>query len=198
MRTRLVLLTIAAVSITAAAQSTTARPANAAPELSLQYTYLRSNAPVAQCGCFSPQGGSASFAVPLHSPHFSLAADVTAGHAGKVSTHDFDLTLTTFTGGVRYRPGFAMGPLVPFGQLLVGGAHASGSLMQGNTPAANSSVAFASNMGGGLDLKFSAESRFSLRLVEADYLVTLFRNGQNDHQNILRLSTGVVFQFGRR
>jgi hypothetical protein len=57
---------------------------------------------------------------------------------------------------------------------------------------------FASNVGGGLDLKFSAENRFSLRAVEADYLVTLFHNGQSDHQNILRLSTGIAIRFGRR
>jgi hypothetical protein len=99
---------------------------------------------------------------------------------------------------MRYRPGFAMGPLAPFGQVLAGGAHAGGTLVEGNTPAAGSSVAFASNVGGGLDLKFGAESRFSLRAVEADYLVTLFHNGLNDHQNILRLSTGITIHFGRR
>lgn len=198
MRTRLALLTIAVVSVTAAAQSPTPRRAGSGPELSLQYTYLRSNAPVAQCGCFSPQGGSASFGVPLSGGHFSLAGDVTVGHAGKISPHDFDLTLTTFTAGVRYRPGFAMGPLVPFGQALAGGAHASGSLVSGNTPAAGSSVVFASKVGGGLDLKLGAESHFYWRAVEADYLVTLFHNGQNDHQNILRLSTGLVIHFGRR
>ena len=197
MRTRLALLAIAAVSITAAAQSTSPHAASAGPELSLQYTWLRSNAPVGQCGCFSPQGGSASFAVPLPGGHFSLAGDVTVGHAGKVSAHDYDLTLTAFTAGVRYRPGLSLGPLVPFGQVLAGGAHSSGSLVEGNTPAASSSVVFASNVGGGLDLKLGAESRFSIRAVEADYLVTLFHNGENDHQNILRLSTGVVFHFGR-
>src|SRR6516164_10372091 len=115
MRTRLALLTIAAVSITAAAQSTSPHPANPGPELSLEYTYLRSNAPVGQCGCFSPQGGSASFAAPLPGGHFSLAGDVTVGHAGKISAHDYDLTLTAFTAGVRYRPGLSLGPLVPFG-----------------------------------------------------------------------------------
>jgi outer membrane immunogenic protein len=198
MRTRFALLTIAAVSITAAAQSTLPHVAISGPELSLQYTYLRSNASVGQCGCFSPQGGSASFAVPLRRGHFSLAGDVTAGHSIKIAAHDHDLTLTTFTAGVRYRPSFSLGPLAPFGQVLVGGAHAAGNLVEGNTPATGSSLAFASNVGGGLDLTFGAERRFSLRVVEADYLVTLFHNGQNDHQNILRLSTGITIHFGRR
>lgn len=162
------------------------------------YCRLRSNAPVGQCACFSPQGGSASLAVPLHGRRFFLAGDVSAGHAGSISGHGYDLTLTTFTAGLRYRPGLSFGPLAPFGQVLVGGAHAGGSLVSGNTPAKNSSVAFASNVGGGLDLRPNPGSHFSLRLVEADYLVTLFNNGKNDHQNILRLSTGIVIRFGRR
>jgi outer membrane immunogenic protein len=192
------LLTIAAVSTTAGAQSNSPHAPGSAPELSLQYTYLRSNAPVGQCECFSPQGGSASFAVPLHSDRFFLAADVTAGHAGKISAKGYDLTLTAFTAGVRYKPGFSLGPLVPFAQVLAGGAHAGGTVVAGNTPAATgSSVVFASNAGGGLDLKVHPGSHFSLRVVEADYLVTLFHNGQNDHQNILRLSTGLVIHFGR-
>ncbi len=200
MRTRFaLLLIIAAVSTTAGAQTTAAHPASSGPELSLQYTYLRSNAPVGQCGCFSLQGGSASFAAPLHGSHFFVAGDVTAAHAGKITRNGYDLTLTAFTAGVRYRPGLSLGPLMPFAQVLAGGAHAGGTLVSGNTPAAaDSSVVFASNVGGGLDLKLGAESRFSWRLVEADYLVTLFHNGQNDHQNMLRLSTGLVIHFGRR
>lgn len=198
MRTRFaLLLTIAAVSATAGAQTTAAHPASSGPELGLHYTYLRSNAPVAQCFCFSPQGGGASLAVPLHGGRFLGAGDVAVGHAGKIS-RGYDVTLTTFTAGVRYRPGFTLGPLIPFAQVLAGGAHAGGSLVSGNTPAATgSSIVFASNVGGGLDLKLHPESHFSLRLVEADYLVTLFHNGQNDHQNLLRLSTGVVIRFGK-
>jgi outer membrane immunogenic protein len=199
MRTQFVLLlTIAAVSAAAGAQSTAAQPASSGPELSLQYTYLRSNAPVGGCGCFSPQGGSASLAIPLHGDHVSLAADVTIGHAGTISSRGYDLTLGTYTAGVRYRPGFSLGALSPFAQVLAGVAHAGGTLVEGNTPAAtNSSVVFASNVGGGLDLKLPPGSHLSLRLVEADYLVTLFHNGNNDHQNILRLSTGIVIHFGR-
>jgi hypothetical protein len=38
---------------------------------------------------------------------------------------------------------------------------------------------------------------WSLRIVEADYLLTTFDNGTNDHQNNLRLSTGAVYRFGK-
>ena len=192
------LLMIAAVSVPTEAQTSPAQTTGPAPQLALQYTYLRSNAPVGQCTCFSPEGGSASISLPLPGRHFSLAGDVTAGHTSGISNGNYDLTLTVFTAGLRITPGFKIGRLVPYGQILAGGAHAGGSLVTGNTPANNSSVVFASNAGGGLDLALHPENRVSLRLVEADYLVTLFRNGQNDHQNNLRISAGIVIRVGHR
>jgi peptidoglycan-associated lipoprotein len=192
------LLTIAAVSVTTEAQTSPVKAVGPAPELALQYTYLRSNAPVGQCTCFSPEGGSASISMPLRGSNFSLAGDLTAGHASGISNGSYDLTLTVFTAGLRFTPGFKMGRLVPYGQILAGGAHAGGSLVSGNTPANNSSVVFASNAGGGLDLVPHPESRLSLRLVEADYLATLFRNGLNDHQNNLRISVGIVIRMDHR
>src|ERR1039458_3576736 len=80
-------------------------------------------------------------------------------------------------------------PMQPFGQVLAGLAHSSGTLVQGqNSTTANAGAAFAANLGGGLDLRVN--QRFSVRLVEADYLVTTFDNGVNDHQNNLRLKIG--------
>jgi hypothetical protein len=84
--------------------------------------------------------------------------------------------------------------LQPFGQVLAGLARSSGTLVQGSPPGAgNAGAAFPANLGGGLDL--SASRRFSIRLVEADYLLTTFDNGSNNHQNNLRISAGVVIHF---
>ncbi|MGD0348576.1 MAG: cell envelope biogenesis protein OmpA, partial [Terracidiphilus sp.] len=84
--------------------------------------------------------------------------------------------------------------LQPFGQVLVGIAHSSGTLVQGsNSATTNPGAAFASNLGGGLDL--NTTRRFSIRLFEADYLVTTFNNGTNNHQNNLRIGAGVVVHF---
>lgn len=106
----------------------------------------------------------------------------------------YGLTLTAFTGGVRYLPPVGHSRIQPFGQALVGGAHASGSLASPPNPAyANAGLAFAANVGGGLDLRVSR--RFSWRLFEADYLATTFQNGVNDHQNNVRLSSGLVIRF---
>jgi peptidoglycan-associated lipoprotein len=197
------LLAFAAVSIasavaqTPAAAQTHAAAASEQParaELALDYTYLRSNAPPGDCGCFNLNGGSATFAWTLKPEgHFALVGDITAAHAG--SSSGYDLTLSSYTVGARYRFKLPQPSVQPFGQVLVGVAHSSGSLVQGqNSATSNAGAAFAANLGGGLDLRVN--QRFSVRLVEADYLVTTFDNGINDHQNNLRVSAGVVVHFG--
>ena len=170
------------------------QPARA--ELALDYTYLRSNAPPGDCGCFNLNGGSATFAWTLKPEgHFALVGDITAAHAGSISSSGYDLTLSSYTVGARYRFKLPQPSVQPFGQVLVGLAHTSGSLVEGQSQAtANAGAAFAANLGGGLDLRVN--QRFSVRLVEADYLVTTFDNGVNDHQNNLRVSAGVVVHFG--
>ena len=188
------LLTIAAVSTAQAVAQSDAQPAPATDkpfraELELGYSYLRSNAPPGGCGCFNLNGGNATFAWPVHTGSFALAGDVTVAHAGSAANTGDSLTLSTFTAGGRYSPHVSHSPLQPFGQALVGLAHSSGTLVAGANPGA----AFAANLGGGLDL--SASRRFSIRLIEADYLVTTFNNGANNHQNNLRIGAGVVLHF---
>jgi outer membrane immunogenic protein len=190
------LLTIAVASIGRSAAQSPVQPASVKPraELALDYSYLRSNAPQGNCGCFNMNGGSATFAWPLGSGKFALTGNVTIAHAGTVSTSGDNLTLSTFTAGMRYLPPMKSRLFQPFGQALLGFAHSSGTLVQGANPgAANAGAAFAGNFGGGLDLRVNP--RFSIRLVEADYLLTTFDNGTNNHQNNLRISAGVVIHF---
>jgi outer membrane immunogenic protein len=190
------LMTIAAVFTTPAARAQD-RQASAPhhAELALDYAYVRSNAPPGACTCFSLNGGSATFALPIKSSNFAFAADVTVAQASSISTSAETLTLSAFTAGVRYSPPFHHSPLKPFGQVLIGAAHASGTLVEGSNPAsANAGAAFAANLGGGLDLRMS--HHFSIRLAEADYLLTTFDNASNDHQNNLRISAGIVLRFG--
>lgn len=193
------LLTVAAVSAgTAVAQNptpaATASGMSSRAELALGYTYLHSNAPPGGCGCFNLNGGSADFAWAIKPGSWEVVGDVVGGYASGVSAAGYGLTLTAFTGGVRYLPPMGHSSFHPFGQVLAGLAHASGSLVQGPNPgAANASAAFAGNFGGGVDWRVT--QRFSIRLVEADYLLTTFDNGTNNHQNNLRISTGVVVHF---
>jgi peptidoglycan-associated lipoprotein len=191
------LSTIAVASMCSALAHAQAAPATeraARPEIALGYTYLHSNAPQGGCGCFNMNGGNAAIAWPLGSGKFALAGDVTISHAGTVSTSGDNLTLTAFTAGVRYLPPMKSRLFQPFGQVLLGLAHSSGTLVQKANPgAANAGAAFAGNFGGRLDLLVNP--RFSIRLVEAGYLLTTFDNGTNNHQNNLRISTGMVFHF---
>jgi peptidoglycan-associated lipoprotein len=187
-------LILAAVSVApAAAQTAAASAKQLGAELALTYTYLHTNAPPDACGCFSMNGGSASFAYPFaHS--FSLVAEAGAEANSNVTSSGLDLTLSDYLAGPRYSLRKSS-RITPFAQLLVGAAHASGAL----SPAQfglGSSTAFAMATGGGLDLNLTR--RFAWRVFQTDYLLTLLPNRTNDHQNNFRFSTGVVYHFSKK
>jgi peptidoglycan-associated lipoprotein len=194
------LLTIAAVFAAQAVAQTKAAPTTENPpraEVALEYSNLRSNAPPGGCGCFNLNGGGANFAWPLKTGGFELVGEITAGHSGHINAAADGLTLSAYTVGARYlvkiKHNSAPHSLQPFVETLVGAAHASGSL----APAiSNAGAAFAANLGGGLDLRVNRS--LSFRLFKADYLLTTFDNGGNNHQNNLRLGAGVVLRFGKR
>lgn len=193
------ILTVAVVSMCSAsahAQDAPAHESAGRPEIALDYTYLRSNAPPASCTCFNLFGGSATFAFPLKldKGQFALVGDITVAHANGISSGGYSLTPSTYTAGARYLPHVGRPPLQPFGQVLVGIVHSSGSLVNGGTAnVPNASAAFATNLGGGVDI--NTGSHINLRLLEADYLLTTVDNGKNNIQNNLRLSGGVVIRF---
>ena len=186
-------------SATLRAQAPAPKPAEVhnRPEVAVEYTYVHSNAPPGGCGCFSMNGGSIQVAQPFRSGRFSFAFDATFGGSSSVSSNGYDVTLSTFTGGVRYKPlehRMMHSRWSPFGEVLVGASHAGGSLVSAPNPT-SSALVFATNIGGGLDRKIN--EHWSLRVVEADYFLTTFSNGDNDHQNNIRISTGVVYHFGK-
>jgi len=188
---------VSALPTVSAAQTPSALQEAPRAELALGYSYIHSNVPPGGCGCFNLNGGNATFAWPLRSGRFALAGDITIAHAGSASSTGDGLTLSTFTAGGRYLPHLGHSAWQPFGQALLGFAHANGALVAGSNPgSANANASFAANIGGGLDLR--ASPGFSIRLVEADYLLTTFDNGSNNHQNNVRIAAGVVFRFGNR
>ncbi len=88
----------------------------------------------------------------------------------------------------------------PFVHALVGGARLSdiqistiptGSSFFNRSFSANS---FATALGGGLDANIN--KHVGLRLFQAEYLLTKFKDGRNDKQNNLRASAGLVLHFG--
>jgi len=189
------LMAVALVTSPAAAAQT--QPSSAGQplrsELAFDYTYIRSNAPPGGCGCFNLNGGSGSYAWDLRPTRFALVGEVTGTHAGSIGSGAYNLTLTAYTAGVRYLVPVRGRALRPFGQLLIGAAHGGGSLVEGTAPPARERTVFTANLGGGLDLRVARH--FSIRLIDASYLVSVFQNQVNDHQNNLRLSAGAAFRF---
>jgi outer membrane immunogenic protein len=152
-------------------------------EVSGGYIYVHANAPPGECGCFPLNGGNVSGAYNL-TRLIGIVGDLAVVHNGNVDGSNTGVTLTSYTFG----PQFSLrtsNRLTPFGQILIGGAHESAG------PA--SASAFAMNLGGGVDL--GLHPHWSIRLLEADYYLTLFPNAMNSRQNNLRIGTGIVFKF---
>lgn len=165
-----------------------------AAAVGVDYNYVRANAPPDGCGCFSMHGGNAWFAYSF-TRSFAVVAEVGSQRASDLNGSGEDLTLTSYLFGPRFS-WHRSGHFAPFGQVLLGGAHASGSFATDGSGFAGSSNAFALIAGGGLDIGIARH--FAIRAFEADYYRTQFANGFNDRQNNLRLGAGVIFRFGER
>lgn len=170
-------------------------------EVSLGYTYLRANAPPGQCGCFNINGLSGEFATGL-GHGFSLVADLGGDHQSNVNGSGQSLWLVNYLFGPRlsYRRSRRW---TPFAQILVGGAHGSGTLYgaivtssSGTSSTSGSANGFALSTGGGLD--WNATKHFSVRLFQLEYLNTRLPNSVNGIQNNLRFTAGAVFLFGKK
>jgi outer membrane immunogenic protein len=163
-------------------------------EVGADYSYVRSNTPPGGCACFSLNGGGGSAAYYLNRS-FAIAGEVSSGHSSDIGISGTDLTLTSYVFGPRYY-WRSHRKVMPFTQVLLGGVHANDSLALQVAGQQVSQNAFATKVGGGLD--WPINQRFSLRPFEANYFLTHFANGVNDHQNNLQLGAGVVLRFGER
>jgi opacity protein-like surface antigen len=158
------------------------------------YSYVRENPSTSGVSNFSLNGGSASVAYNVNS-WLSGVADFGGYHNGNILGTTVDGTLSTFLFGPRisYRH---LGRITPFGQVLFGVAHVSGSLSgTATTNLTTSDNVFAMAVGGGVDYRVSRH--FAIRPLQVDYLLTRFsETGTNaQSQNNLRASTGIVFRF---
>jgi peptidoglycan-associated lipoprotein len=161
-------------------------------DVGVDYNYVHSNLPAGGCGCFSLHGGSGWVAFNW-TRSLGIVGEVASQHASNVSSAGADLTLTSFLAGPRYT-WTGGGRFALFGQILVGGAHAGGSLAPGGSGLPGSANAFAMTAGGGLDLRLTRH--IAWRAFEADYELTRFDNGVNDRQNNFRIAAGVIIRFG--
>jgi outer membrane immunogenic protein len=164
-------------------------------DAALTYHWVRTNAPVGECGCFDLNGGGLSGSWNV-APRWAAVAEISAETAGNALSSGESLTLTSFLAGARYRlpQPWRRGPHSPrpFAQILLGADHAGGGIAAN----ADASYAFATRIGGGIDLPVS--SRFAVRILQVDYYLTHFVNATNDHQNNLLLGAGIVFHWSRQ
>ncbi len=156
------------------------------------YNYVHANAPPGGCGCFSLNGGNGWVSFGL-THHLAAIGDVAGQYASNINGSGINLTLISYVFGARYTF-LSEGRIHPFGQALVGGAHASASFS--GTSTSGSSNSFAVIAGGGVDVDLT--EHVGVRVIEADYYSTQFSNSTNDHQNNLRIAAGIYFRFGRK
>jgi len=160
-------------------------------DISGGFNHINANAPPGQTDYFGLNGGYVSGDFYL-TDWLSLGGEFTAGHANDISLLGQDLTLFTYMGGPKVsRTGHR---LVPYADVLFGGAHGSDSYFPTATSSTTSASSWAVSAGGGLDV--SLTRRFAIRAIDVDYLRTALPNGTNDAQNHLMVSAGVVIKFG--
>ena len=162
-------------------------------EIALGYSYVHSNAPVAGCGCFNMNGGIGGFAASL-GHGFSAVAEAGGYFQNNVDNSGRSLQVETLLFGPRYSSAHWK-RWTPFAQALFGGALGSGTLYGPNATTSGSASGFALSAGGGLD--FNVSQHMSVRIFQADYLMTRLPNFINNYQNNFRISAGVVFHIGR-
>jgi len=131
-------------------------------------------------------GGTGSLSVNPNKT-LGLVADFGGYHTSKFGV-DANLFTYLFGPKLAFR---SNEKITPFVHALFGGAH----LSAGGFGVSGSTNAFAVALGGGLDV--NVNNNVAIRLGQVDYLLTKFQDGVDDRQNNVRISTGVVFRFGK-
>jgi len=160
-------------------------------DITTGYHLINANAPPAECGCFTANGGYVGAQYNLSS-RLGFVGEVGTVHASKISSLGQNLALTTFLAGPRITVSGRR--MSPFGEFMLGGAHAGDSYFPNGSSGGSSASTFAYSAGGGLD--FNLNSRYSVRLFDASFLHTSFPNGANGTQRQMQINAGIVMHFG--
>ena len=219
-------LLIATALLTASVAAATDSPAW---EGFLGYNYVRFNTDTSFLPSFDAHGGDGQLVYNFR-PWIGAVLDVGAVHAGSVfnigsnlvpNRQGVDHTVTNFVLGPRFTF-HRHSRLMPFAQILFGGARATSStditLLPGGAvwpplgllvpPVVTQPLeatlraertGFAMFVGGGLDIKVTKHIAF--RPIGADYYLTRlpsFVTGNDTNKNHFRYSAGVNFLFGAR
>ena len=158
-------------------------------QVGLNYNYFHANAPPGQCGCFSLNGGSGTVIYNI-TPAWSGVADVAYAHASHVNNTSQNITIINYLFGPRYSRRTSS-RFVPYAEALLGGAKENV-----NFQFDINRNAFGFLVGGGVTTRL--KPRISLTIVQADWVYTRIPNAKNNRQNDIRISTGILFNFGMK
>lgn len=147
------------------------------------YSHLRfESQPLGFSDQLNLDGWNVELSLPDLYEGLGVAADVSGHYTGEMEEYNFMI-------GPQYV--YRWKSLRPFGHALFGKAR-DRIRNPGSTDLGPSSLGKAIALGGGLDLQLN--QRFLVRAVQADYLTTSVFGGT---QHNLRLSTGLIFRFGK-
>jgi outer membrane immunogenic protein len=164
-------------------------------DAALAYHWVHTNAPPGGgCGCFALNGVGLSGSWNL-GPQLAVVAELSVDHTSSALASKQSLTLTSYMAGVRYhlrQPRMdGSHALQPFVQLLAGGAHAGGGI----AGLGDGTSALAGRLGAGIDMPLTYG--IAIRLIQADYYYTGFKNGADNHQNNTLIGAGVIIRWSR-
>ncbi|MGA2003111.1 MAG: hypothetical protein ABSG70_07010 [Terriglobales bacterium] len=161
------------------------------------YSSIRANTVVSNTP-LRLQGASFEAAFSVNN-WLSLVGDFGYYRQSNIAARGFSLTLQSYQFGPRLT-WHNRTRLTPFGELLLGGGNAGGtlytrSLGTGMAPLGPNNGLLLTE-GGGADWR--VRPWIAVRLIQADFIQSYFLNGtgNDDRQNNLRFSTGVVVRFG--
>lgn len=157
------------------------------------YSYFHANAPPGECGCFSMNGATGEFSTLLVH-NISALVDFGGYYQGNVDKTGRNLRVETFLFGPRFSS-HHWRRFTPFGEAMFGGSLGSGTLYGANATTSGSASGFSLGAGGGVD--WNVKERISIRVFQADYVMTRMPNSFDNNQNNLRINFGVVFHFGQ-
>jgi hypothetical protein len=135
--------------------------------------------------CFSMAGFNGTFAYNA-SDNISAVVDLRSFSKNNIANTGQNLRLTTFLVGPRVS--LRGGKFSPFAQALIGLGRGSSNFQL------NQGSAWAGSLSGGLDVPI--RSSISWRVIEVGGVLTHIKNGGNNQQNSVLVSTGIVFGFG--
>jgi len=173
-------------------------------EVSLQYQMLGVNSS-RSIPSFTATGGTSSFQVNFID-HLAAVAEIGAEHNGNIHHTQLDNTWWTYLFGPRFTITKRSSRIAPSIECLLGGVNVAGSIkspLLPDTPGARitgGQSAFAMAVGGTLDIRVN--HHFTLRPIEADYLLTRLQSKtlldglESFSQNNFRYGAGIVFSFG--